>query len=151
MRSAQSKTVVVRALPSGDKIWPGFNRFLEVMEAQQFRQAAGSRTAFKQPAVDQLKGGGLANSTAQVVGGAGLKLPQKVMDAIQNWNVGRNLDQLSNVLTDPNAASAFRAMVDAPRGGAKAAALATRILYLGVNAKRSGNRDVAPTTDLSLR
>ena len=37
----------IRALPNGDGIWNGFNRLLDVMEAQQYRQATGSRTAFR--------------------------------------------------------------------------------------------------------
>jgi hypothetical protein len=98
-QQAANLEAAVRALPNGDQIWSGFNRFLEVMEAQQFRQATGSRTAFKIPGVEDLKSGGLANNTAQIIATGGFKWPQKAMQAIQNWNVGRNLDELARLLS----------------------------------------------------
>jgi len=132
-QQAANLEAAVRALPNGDQIWPGFNRFLEVMEAQQFRQATGSRTAFKGPAVDQLKGGGLIRSGVEAVGTAGFSIPKKVMKKFDDWSVGRNLDQLADVLTNPNAAATFRQLITAPRGSVKAAALASRLGYMSLN------------------
>lgn len=128
----------VRALPGGDTTWPGFNAFLENLEAQQFRQATGSRTAFKIPGVEDLKTGGLANNAAQVVASGGFRLPQKLANAVQNWNVGKNLDEISRLLTDPEAAMAFRQMATAPAGSNKALALTARLTALAL--KGSSNR-----------
>lgn len=138
-QQAANLEAAVRALPNGNQVWPGFNRFLEVMEAQQFRQATGSRTAFKGPAVDQLKGGGLVRSGAEAVSTAGFSIPKKVMKKFDDWSVGRNLDELANVLTNPDAASTFRSMATAPRGSAKAAALTTRLGYLAISSQRSAS------------
>lgn len=137
-QQAANLEAAVRALPDGNAIWPGFNRFLEIMEAQQFRQATGSRTAFKIPGVEDLKSGGLANNAAQVIAGGGFKWPQKVQNAIQQWNVGRNLDELAGLLTRPEAAADFRRLIQAPSGSSKAAALASRLTYLGLSAPKDG-------------
>lgn len=126
------EAAVTAMSPHGRRIWQGFNDFLEVMEAQQFRQATGSRTAFKIPGVEDMKSGGLANNAAQVIGSGGLKLPKKVSDAIANWNVGRNLDEIARLLTDPAAANQFRALATAPAGGSKALYLAGRLATLAV-------------------
>jgi len=135
-QQAANLEAAVRALPNGDQIWPGFNRFLDVMEAQQFRQATGSRTAFKGPAVQELGRGGIANDTAQIVATGGIKLPAKIFEAMKNWNVGRNTDQLSYLLTSPEAAQRFRQIVSAPLGSNKATALAARLTHLALEAPR---------------
>ena len=127
----------VEALPHGNATWRGFNNFLDLMEAQQYRQAAGSRTAFKTPGVEDLKSGGIANNVAQVVGGAGFNLPKKVMGAIQNWNVGRNLDELANLLTAPEAAERFRQLSRLPSGSAQFGAVAARLTNLAIEGKHS--------------
>jgi len=59
-----------------------------------------------------------------------VKLPQKVMDAIQNWNVGRNLDELAGLLTRPDAAATFRQIANAPSSGAQLTALMGRLINL---------------------
>ena len=136
-QQAANLEAAVRALPDGDTTWLGFNAFLENLEAQQFRQATGSRTAFKIPGVEDLKSGGILNNAAQTVGGGGMKIPQKVMNGIQNWNVGRNLDDLARLLTDPAAAREFRAIATAPRGSSKALALTTRLAFVAFNSRKS--------------
>jgi hypothetical protein len=139
-QQAQNLEAAVRALPNGDTTWNGFNRFLDILEAQQFRQATGSRTAFKIPGVEDLKGGGIANNLGQVVASGGFKWPQKAMQAIQNWNVGRNLDDLARLLTDPAVANQFRAIATAPRGSSKALALTARLAVVGANSRNSEGR-----------
>lgn len=139
-QQAANLEAAVRALPNGDQIWPGFNRFLEVMEAQQFRQATGSRTAFKIPGVEDLKSGGLANNVGQIVATGGFKWPQKALQGIQNWNVGRNLDELARLLTDPAAANQFRAIATAPRGSTKALALTARLAVMANSGARVERR-----------
>lgn len=137
---AANMQAAVRALPNGDQLWQGFNQFIRVMEAQQFRMPAGSLTAFNQPGVAALKNGGALNNAAQVVGSGGVKLPQKVMDAIQNWNVGRNLDELAGLLTRPDAATTFRQIVETPTRSAKATALMARLTYLATSSTEGRDR-----------
>ena len=138
---AQNLEAAVRALPNGANIWQGFDRFLQVMEAQQYRQATGSRTAFKIPGVEDLKGGGIANSAAQVVGGGGLPLSKKVTNAIQNWNLGRNMDQLADLLTSPEAAESFRRLATLPSGSAQSVAVVNRLGNIARASAVSGDDD----------
>lgn len=139
-QQAANLEAAVRALPNGNQIWPGFNNFLEILEAQQWRQATGSRTAFKIPGVEDLKGGGVLNNAGQIVASGGFKWPQKAMQAIQNWNVGRNLDDLARLLTDPAAANQFRAIATAPRGSTKALALVARLAVMSNSGARVESR-----------
>ncbi len=134
------EAAVIAMSPHGRRIWQGFNAFLENLEAQQFRQATGSRTAFKIPGVEDLKSGGLANNAAQVVASGGLRLPQKLANTVQSWNVGRNLDDVSRLLTDPGAANIFRQMATAPSGGGKAVALMARLVALANKSSSSRPR-----------
>jgi len=135
------EAAVTAMSPHGRRVWQGFNEFLEVLEAQQYRQATGSRTAFKIPGVEDMKSGGIANNVAQVVGSGGLKLPKKVSDAVANWNVGQNLDDLARLLTDPAAANQFRALASAPAGSTKSLYLTGRLAAL---AARGGQGDTLP-------
>lgn len=139
-QQAANLEAAVRALPNGNQVWPGFNNFLEILEAQQWRQATGSRTAFKIPGVEDLKGGGVLNNAGQIVASGGFKWPQKAMQAIQNWNVGRNLDDLARLLTDPAAANQFRAIATAPRGSTKALALVARLAVMSNSGARVESR-----------
>jgi hypothetical protein len=136
---AANLEAAVTALPNGGRVWQGFNRLLDVMEAQQYRQATGSRTAFKIPGVEDLKGGGLANTAAQVVGGGGLPISKKVVSAIQNWNVGRNMDELAQLLTSPQAADRFRQLATAPAGSAQFVAVLNRLSNIVRESGRSGS------------
>jgi hypothetical protein len=129
----------VRALPNGDATWKGFNRLLDVMEAQQYRQATGSRTAFKTPGVEDLKSGGIVNNAAQVIGGVGIPISKKITNAIQNWNVGRNVNELASLLTSPEAARRFRQLAALPPGSVQFGALVTRLGNLALASKRSAN------------
>jgi len=136
-QQAENLEAAVKALPNGDSTWRGFNSFLDILEAQQFRQPAGSRTAFKAPGVEDMKTGGLANGAAQLVATGGFAWPKKALAAVQNWNVGRNLDDLSRLLTDPAAANDFRAIATAPAGSNKALALTARLAIVAGNGREA--------------
>lgn len=90
--------------------------------------------------VDTLGRIGLANNAAQIIATGGFKWPQKAMQAIQNWNVGRNLDDLARLLTDPAATDQFRAIATAPRGSSKALALTARLAITGANSRNVEGR-----------
>lgn len=146
-QQSENLEAAVRALPNGDTTWRGFNSFLDILEAQQFRQPAGSRTAFKAVGVEDLKSGGLANGAAQLVATGGFAWPKKALAAVQNWNVGRNLDDLARLLTDPAAASEFRAIATAPAGSNKALSLSARLSILASNSRDAERPRVYITQD----
>lgn len=124
------QAAVEAGIPNGEQVWQGFNRFVDVLEAQQRRVPIGSGTSFNDVGVANLKKGGIASEATRTVATGGLKLPARVNQAIEDWNLGRNLDSIANLLTSPDAASAFRHLVTAEPGSRKAVAVITRLTYL---------------------
>ncbi|MBN9001565.1 MAG: hypothetical protein J0H75_05675 [Rhizobiales bacterium] len=137
-QQAANLEAAVRALPNGNQIWRGFDQVLNVMEAQQWRQATGSRTAFKIPGVEDLKGGGLLNNAAQVAGGAGIPIAKKITNALQNWNVGRNLDELSRILTTPEGSEILRQLSRLPPNSVQFVTVLNRLGNIVREGGRSG-------------
>lgn len=135
-QQAENLESAVRALPQGDQTWRAFNSILDVMEAQQFRQATGSRTAFKIPGVEDLRSGGALNNAGRAIATGGIKLPQKVSAAIDNWNLGRNLDEIANMLTDPALGQEFRRLATVPAGSQQSVALLSRLVNMTGEANR---------------
>jgi hypothetical protein len=129
----------VRALPNGDDVWKGFDRFLSILEAQQRRVPPGSLTAFNAPMVENLKAGGLSTEGAKAAMSVGLKLPARAAKAIDEWNLGRNVDQLAHLLTVPEAATRFRQLLTESRGG-QIGALMARLSYLAMGSSGSNGR-----------
>lgn len=106
----------VRALPNGDEIWQGFDRFLEVLEAQGQRQRIGSQTAFNTEALKDLSSGSALGSTAAVASGGGFQWPRKAMEVFERWRLGRNVDEIARLITDPQGARVFRELAGAEHG-----------------------------------
>jgi hypothetical protein len=136
-QQAQNLEAVVRALPNGDAVWPGVDRFLTILEAQGNRQRIGSQTSFNTEMLGALKKEGLTETTATMAAGLGTQLPRRLRDAIEGWRLGRNVDDLARLFTDPNAAQEFRRLALAPDGSTKAIALAGRLTALGLRGRKS--------------
>jgi hypothetical protein len=132
---AANLSAAISALPNGQQILSGFDKMLDLMAATGRRQRVGSQTAFNQELQAQLKQGSIVGETAAT---GGVKFPQRMRDAYQAWNLGRNVDQVARLLTDPEAIPVFRALANAPSGSAKAIAAATR---LAVIAQSSNKKD----------
>lgn len=127
------KAAVEAGIPNGEQVWQGFNRFVDILEAQQKRVSIGSGTSFNDVGINRMQSGGLANNLAEIIGSGGTKIPAKVSAAIKDWNLGRNLDGIANLLTSPDAASAFRSLVTAEPTSSKAVALVARLAYLAIS------------------
>ena len=128
VQQAENLEAAIRALPGGDKIWPGVDRFLSILEAQGTRQRIGSQTAFNQEMLQDLRGGTIGGSIAK--GGIITQLPKKVSDAWERWRLGRNVAELARLLTDPRAANEFARLATA--NGSQASALVSRLTFLGL-------------------
>lgn len=138
-QQAQNLEAAVRALPSGDQIWTGFDRFLTILEAQGTRQRIGSQTAFNQEVLQDLRQGKLASEAGATIASGGLKLPTKIKDRIERWRLGENVDELARLFTDPNAGREFGRLANAPNSGAQATAAFARIVGLARQASNSAN------------
>lgn len=117
----------VRAMsPDGDQIWRGFNRFLEIVEATGTRQPKGSLTAFNAQELRDMSTGGAVANVAKTGASPG-KWISVVSDAWSRWQLGRNLDGLAVMLTDPGAWGRLRAIAARPRGNAAPALAASLV------------------------
>ncbi|WP_457797638.1 hypothetical protein [Methylocystis sp. S23] len=135
-QQAENLSAAIRGLPGGDAILPGFDRMLKVMEATGQRQRIGSQTAFNQEINAALKSGSPIGEVASVAAGGGLKLPTRVKETFDRWNLGRNTGEIARLLTDPRAGKAFRALAEAPVGSARMTAAASRLVYIANEAQR---------------
>jgi hypothetical protein len=81
---------------SGIQAWNGFEKMLDVMEAQGKRQPMGSATAFNQMIQEDLKQGGLGQVGALVT------KPSRISVAYDEYRMGKNAQLLAKLLTDPD-------------------------------------------------
>lgn len=125
-QQAENLEAAVRALPNGDQIWPGFNRFLEVLEATGTRQNIGSRTAYNAELLKGQSASGLIGETSKAVANP-LRGAQFLADKYERWRLGRNLNELADLLTNPASAGRLRAIARMPVNSNQALVLAGRI------------------------
>lgn len=135
-QQAANLEAAVTALRGG-QAYQGFDNFLQILEAMGTRQRIGSQTAFNQEMQAALKQGGTVGEVVKGAATAGVKLPQKIFDAIERWRLGRNVSQIADILTNPKSAALFRQLANAPSTSKKAAALTARLVFLGVSGKES--------------
>lgn len=133
-QEAANMAAALSGLPGGDRLLQGFDHMMEIMQATGRRQQIGSQTAFNQEMLSELKKGSVAGETVST---GGIKLAGRIQQAYQDWNMGKNTDQLARLLTDPRASDEFRRLAEAPRGSARAISAATR---LGIMANTQYNR-----------
>lgn len=116
----------VEALPNGNARWQGFEHLLDIMQATGARQPKGSLTAFNALEVQSMTTGGL-----QELASKGLS-PGKWMnyanDTFKAWSLGRNLDQLARIITDPRSGNAFNQIIRIPAGSDRALVVAGRLI-----------------------
>jgi len=111
-QQAENLAASIKALPGGDNILRGFDRLMSIMEATGQRQKIGSQTAFNQEALANLKSGSLVG---EAISTGGIKLPQRIKEKLQAWNLGQNVDEVARLLSDPKAAEAFKQLVSAKK------------------------------------
>jgi hypothetical protein len=122
-QQAANLEAAIRALPNGDNIYQGVDRFLTILEAQGQRQAIGSQTAFNTEVLQDLRQGKLAAEAGSAVLSGGLKLPAKISERIERWRMGRNVDELAYLFTDPTAGREFARMASAGSGANSAGSI----------------------------
>lgn len=142
-QQAANLEAAVRALPNGNGVWDGFNRLLTILEAQGTRQRIGSPTAFNQEVLQDLRRGSTVSEAGTLALGAGVKLPARIKDGIERWRLGRGVDDISYLLTSPNAAGAFRQLATAPVGRASIA-LVARLATIAEQGQKSSGQSKAP-------
>lgn len=147
-QQAANLEAAVRALPNGDQVWTGFDRFLQIVEAQGTRQRIGSQTAFNQEVLQDLRRGTAVQEAGTTVASLGFKWPQKAKDTLERWRLGRGVDEIATLLTNPEAARRFRQIAEMPAGARDAAGVAARLVYLAMQgANSTPNKKVSGSSD----
>ncbi len=123
----------ITALPGGDRIWRGFDNFLEAAEATGTRQAKGSLTAFNAQELGAMSSGGLIGEVAKTGLSPG-KWWTVVSDKYGQWKLGSNLDELARIFTDPRSAPLLERISRMPSGGREAGYLVSRLILQSENA-----------------
>lgn len=120
----------VRALPNGGERLAGFNRFLDVVEATGTRQNIGSRTAYNAELLTGQAASGVVGEASKAVANP-IRGAQFLADKYERWRLGRNLNELAAILTDPRSANQLRAIARMPANSPQATSAALRIGQLG--------------------
>ena len=150
-QQAANLEAAITSLPNGEKIWPGFSRFLDILEAQGQRQRIGSQTAFNQELQSELaRGTTIAEAIPAVLALAhapsgpllfGIRASSRAREAIADWRLGRNVDKLAKLATDPASGKLFERLATAKPGSREFGLIATRLAEMGIVA---GTRENQP-------
>lgn len=125
----------VQSLPNGQQLWDGFDRFLEIAEATRYRQSIGSKTAFNDAERKALSASNLGREVVKTGASPG-KWWTLVSDKVDRWSLGRNLDELARIFTDPQSAALLRRIVRMPAASSEAGAAAARLIAQAAQSSR---------------
>jgi hypothetical protein len=114
------KTLVTES--SGIQAWNGFEKMLDVLEAQGKRQPMNSATAFNQMIAEEFKQGGvgkLATTAAK---------PSQLANAYDEFRMGKNAQILAKLLTDPDGINKLKEISNTAPNSAKTRLLVNSLL-----------------------
>lgn len=137
-QEAANLAAATRALPNGDVIADGFGRFLDVLAASGRRQNVGSRTAYNDEFIREARDGGRVEEAARLAAGGFVKFPAKVQERLERWRLGRNVDELARLFSDPDAVGAFRGLVAADNRGGSIVGPMARLTAIAARASQQG-------------
>jgi hypothetical protein len=104
----------------GMQAWQGFERFLDVAEAQGQRMTANSATSFNEMIKNEL-------GTGVVSKGLTMFKPSNLVNWAENLQLGRNADMLAKMLTDPDSVAKLQELARTGPKSAKAQTLVNSI------------------------
>lgn len=130
----------IEALPNGQQLWQGFDRFLEIAEATRYRQTIGSKTAFNDAERKAMSASNLGREAIKTGASPG-KWWTIVSDKIDRWSLGRNLDEIARIFTEPQSAALLTRIVRMPPASNEAGAAVARLIAQSV---QSANKPKEP-------
>lgn len=104
----------------GMQAWQGFEKFLDIAEAQGQRMQANSATSFNEMVKGEL-------GTGIVSKGLTLFKPSNLVNWAENMQLGRNADILAKMLTDPDSVNKLEQLARTGPRSAKAQVLANTL------------------------
>lgn len=136
---AENVRAALRALPNGAATEAGFSRLLDIMEATGTRQGVGSRTSFNNEALAEMKKGGIAVEAGKASATGGFALPGRIRAAIEDWQAGKNVNRLAELMTSAEGGRRLAQLATA-KPGAATIALLNRLTQVTTRAQASGDR-----------
>ena len=106
---------------SGMQAWQGFEKFLDIAEAQGQRMQANSATSFNDLMKQELGAGKVSKVLSP------LKAFNKVVDWAENLQLNRNSEMLAKMLTDPDSVTKLQELAKTGPKSAKAQVLANTL------------------------
>lgn len=137
-QQAANFEAAVTALPFGAQRLAGFNRFLDIMEAVGTRQNVGSKTAYNAEFLKNASSSGLVGEAAKGAANPISRFTAGFIDKYEQWRLGRNLNELADILTNPAAVGQLRAIARMPPGSQQALTVANRLAMLTRSSSTSG-------------
>jgi hypothetical protein len=116
----------VKALPDGQVVWEGFNRMLNILEAQGRRQHAGSQTEFNKLLNKDMGAGGVGDVAALMASPG--KWWSAAQDAYQQFRYGKNTELFANLFTSPEAVKELRKIAQLSPGNPKTQAVISNLI-----------------------
>jgi hypothetical protein len=104
----------------GMQAWQGFEKFLDVAQAQGQRMPANSATSFNEMVKNELGVGPVSKAVTMLK-------PSNVVAWAENMQLGRNADILAKMLTDPDSVSKLQELARTGPRSAKAQAIANSL------------------------
>jgi hypothetical protein len=104
----------------GMQAWQGFEKFLDVAQAQGQRLPANSATSFNEMVKNEL-------GTGIVSKGLTMFKPSNLVNWAENMQLGRNADTLAKMLTDPDSVAKLQELARTGPRSAKAQVLANTL------------------------
>jgi len=104
----------------GMQAWQGFERFLDVAQAQGQRMPANSATAFNEMIKNELGTGVVSKALTPFK-------PSNIVSWAENVQLGRNADMLAKMLTDPDSVAKLQELARTGPKSAKAQTLVNSI------------------------
>lgn len=127
VQQRENLQAAIQALPHGDDLWRGFERFLEIAEATRYRQTVGSKTAFNEAERRALAASNKGRELVKLGASPG-KWWTAVNDKLSSWQLGRNLDELAQIFTSPDSAPLLRRIVRMPPASNEAGVVMARLI-----------------------
>lgn len=125
-KQAQNIRAAVESV-GGKPALDGFNKFIQIMEAQGKRQPAGSATEFNKQITEELSRGGVTGNAATIAASPG-KLITAISDFWARFQYGGNSKELAQIFTDPKSVDKMRQLSMLGKDSPKARALAASIV-----------------------
>jgi hypothetical protein len=128
---AENLRAFMRGLPNGETRLRGFNRFMEIVEATGKAPAPQSGTAFFSRELKDMSAGSIVRELPTAVKTGGFSLIKRFQDFNERVSLGRNLDQIANILTREDSGRVLAQLAKMPAGASRAQILALRLSYMG--------------------